>query len=516
MVKTASLEKKKLEIVLRDAPELAPLLEDFHSKSKELKGLIEPLLAKIKRREIDEGSMVTEEGLSYLETKLHLILNYCVNLGFYLVLKASGRSVKDHPVVSHLVKLRVTMEKLRPLDAKLKYQIDKLLKLAASASKAIDKRDMVRNSVDNEDGLNFRPDVSNLVGPSGLNDTDKVEEVAYSNRSSNSNIYQPPKRMAVQYFDDESAMAKAQRKDERRKRQLKNSRMISELANEMSDRPELMQEERTGDARLDRIEKERERFEEEYMTRLVVGKKLKKQRKAAERKKNMVATTLGNLDDFDRIDELMNEETETEKMAKLEWDRRRALKAQLNQLEQEQRNIRKGVGHISGDADVEFRDPKDVARRAQQEMSRNAFKEAGRSFGAMDEDHSMTTLQHGPQFQIGNDEDEVYKSAKRQRDEKRERKEAIYGYQPSFDNDEEDDDDDGIRKANYQILKNKGLTAHKKKEYRNPRVRKRKQFERMSKRIKGQIRQVRTGETDRYGGEDTGIRSDLARSRKMN
>ena len=94
--------------------------------------------------------------------------------------------MKDHPVVSHLVKLRVTMEKLRPLDAKLKYQIDKLLKLAASASKAIDKRDMVRNSVDNEDGLNFRPDVSNLVGPSGLNDTDKVEEVANSNRSSNS------------------------------------------------------------------------------------------------------------------------------------------------------------------------------------------------------------------------------------------------------------------------------------------------------------------------------------------
>ena len=92
----------------------------------------------------------------------------------------------------------------------------------------------------------------------------------------------------------------------------------------------------------------------------------------------------------------------------------------------------------------------------------------------------------------------------------------MYGYTPTFDDDDEDEDDDGVRKANYQILKNKGLTAHKKKEYRNPRVRKRKQYERMSKRIKGQIRQVRTGETDRYGGEDTGIRSDLARSRKMN
>lgn len=65
------------------------------------------------------------------------------------------------------------------------------------------------------------------------------------------------------------------------------------------------------------------------------------------------------------------------------------------------------------------------------------------------------------------------------------------------------------------MIKNKGLVAHKKKEYRNPRVRKRKQFERAAKRVKGQVRQVRTGETDRYGGEDTGIRSDLSRSRKI-
>ena len=530
---------KKMEIVLRDAPELAPLLEDFHSKSTELKELIEPLLAKIKREENEDGSIVTENGLSYLETKLHLILNYCINLGFYLVLKAAGRSVKDHPVVSHLVKLRLTMEKLRPLDAKLKYQIDKLLKIAATTSNAIDQHhrnaansnNNISNVIhDEEDGLNFRPDMSNLVGPSGLNDdnVDISSSNGYNgnnnNNNNNNHVYQPPKRMAVQYYDDESAQAKAQRKDERRKRQLKNSRMISELANELSERPEELQEERTGDARLDRIEKERERFEEEYMTRLVVGKKLKKQRKAAERKKNMVGTTLGNFDDFDRIDELMNEETETEKMAKLEWDRRRALKAQLNQLEQEQRNMRKGNGRISGDADVEFRNPKDVARRAQQEMSRHSQKFAGAGFSANDEDDGMNT--HfgmgglgsftGPSMGMGEEEDEVYKSAKRKRDEKRDAKEAMYGYTPTFDDDDEDEDDDGVRKANYQILKNKGLTAHKKKEYRNPRVRKRKQYERMSKRIKGQIRQVRTGETDRYGGEDTGIRSDLARSRKMN
>ena len=117
------------------------------------------------------------------------------------------------------------MEKLRPLDAKLKYQIDKLLKIAATASNAIDQhRNASNNSMNNhnnviqddEDGLNFRPDMSNLSGPSGLNNEDGDYDSSnntYNNSgdSRNSNVYQPPKRMAVQYFDDESAQAKAQR-----------------------------------------------------------------------------------------------------------------------------------------------------------------------------------------------------------------------------------------------------------------------------------------------------------------
>ena len=49
---------------------------------------------------------------------------------FYLLLKAQGMLVKDHPVITKLVEARTCMEKLRPLDAKLKYQMDKLLKSA--------------------------------------------------------------------------------------------------------------------------------------------------------------------------------------------------------------------------------------------------------------------------------------------------------------------------------------------------------------------------------------------------
>jgi U3 small nucleolar RNA-associated protein 3 len=74
---------------------------------------------------------------------------------------------------------------------------------------------------------------------------------------------------------------------------------------------------------------------------------------------------------------------------------------------------------------------------------------------------------------------------------------------------------DGKRAINYQILKNKGLTPHRKKEYRNSRVKKRKQYEKAQKKLKS-VRQVYNGENrGPYEGEKTGIKKNLSRSVKL-
>ncbi|KAI5949242.1 SAS10 [Candida theae] len=75
---------------------------------------------------------------------------------------------------------------------------------------------------------------------------------------------------------------------------------------------------------------------------------------------------------------------------------------------------------------------------------------------------------------------------------------------------------DGKRAINYQILKNKGLTPHRKKEYRNSRVKKRKQYETAKKKLKS-VRQVYDSEKSRgpYEGEKTGIKKGLSRSVKL-
>lgn len=75
---------------------------------------------------------------------------------------------------------------------------------------------------------------------------------------------------------------------------------------------------------------------------------------------------------------------------------------------------------------------------------------------------------------------------------------------------------DGKRAISYAIEKNKGLTPHRKKDVRNPRVKKRKKFEEKKKKL-ASIKPVYKGGEGRggYGGELTGIKKGLVRSTKL-
>lgn len=73
---------------------------------------------------------------------------------------------------------------------------------------------------------------------------------------------------------------------------------------------------------------------------------------------------------------------------------------------------------------------------------------------------------------------------------------------------------DGRRGITYQIAKNKGLTPHRKKEQRNPRVKHRGKYRKALIRRRGAVRTPRT-EITRYGGEISGIKSTTSRSVKF-
>ncbi|GMH93264.1 hypothetical protein TrVE_jg10756 [Triparma verrucosa] len=111
------------------------------------------------------------------------------------------------------------------------------------------------------------------------------------------------------------------------------------------------------------------------------------------------------------------------------------------------------------------------------------------------------------------DASELYYAASKTSKDKKKLKSDLYTVAPKFPS--TDELVTGERKANYKILKNRGLVAHKAKINRNPRVKKREQYRKKIIARNGAIRKVRTGEAEGYAGEETGIKSNLSRSKKL-
>lgn len=114
----------RLAFLKREAPELLAMLDEVKRYLDEVKQVSEPLHNALHnmRKSPDQ-----KQVLAFVETKMQLMLSYCMHVTFYLLLKTEGKQVKGHPVLDRLVELRVYLEKLWPLEEKLQYTLNKLL-----------------------------------------------------------------------------------------------------------------------------------------------------------------------------------------------------------------------------------------------------------------------------------------------------------------------------------------------------------------------------------------------------
>lgn len=113
----------------------------------------------------------------------------------------------------------------------------------------------------------------------------------------------------------------------------------------------------------------------------------------------------------------------------------------------------------------------------------------------------------------GLNEPNFYNKIKQKSDAKKALKKQLYQVAPKYPGIETEVT--GERAISKVILKNRGLVAHKAKINRNPRVKKREQYRKALIRRKGKVREIRTDEGHRYGGEETGIKTKISRSRKL-
>ncbi|XP_069817738.1 neuroguidin [Dendropsophus ebraccatus] len=282
-------------IVSEDLSAAKALLSSVHEQVIAVTAHVQNLTEKVRN-----GVYPTEKGLSFLELKDQLLLLYMQDLTHIIMEKASGRSLKDNPGIMRLVEIRTVLEKMRPIDQKLKYQIDKLVRAAATGSLA------------ENDPLRFKPNPQNLI--SKLEESDKEgsdsdeEEGGVGKKSQGkTRKYVPPRLAPVHYDNNEEE--RERRILERAKKRALSSSVIRELKEQYTDAPEEIREGRAYHMmQHEKDEQHRTNYEESMMVRLNLTRKEKA------RKKRALAMTsqLSSLTHFTDISVLTGGEARTE------------------------------------------------------------------------------------------------------------------------------------------------------------------------------------------------------------
>ncbi|KAJ5733799.1 hypothetical protein N7493_002585 [Penicillium malachiteum] len=212
----------------------------------------------------DESSNVSieppKDGISLLDTKSEILLSYLQNLVFLIIFQlrqastkkgsndseeSADDSVRDE-VSRKLVELRVFLDRgVRPLEARLKYQIDKVIKAAEEAerserpaqskkSKAEDEsgseEDSENEDEDDMDEMAYRPNVAAFSKAKAEDQKSEVKAKLDKREAPSDGIYRPPKIMPTAL----PTLDKREREDRRPRR----SNVIDEFVSaEMSSAP---------------------------------------------------------------------------------------------------------------------------------------------------------------------------------------------------------------------------------------------------------------------------------------
>ncbi|XP_004513240.1 uncharacterized protein [Cicer arietinum] len=269
----------------REASHLAALLKEMKEGLDTVRLKIQTLTAKVKSQNS------TADGFSYLEAKNLLLLNYCQSLVYYLLRKAKGYSIEDHPVVRSIVEIRLFLEKIRPIDKKQQYQIQKLIKVSENTTNNTSEKEPVASNK-SEDVSKYRPNPDMLVS--------KVEPTAHDGDG----VYHGPRFAPTSMDLDKPSKGErnASRRDRELLKQAQNSDYIKTLVNDMEERPEEIKDFEGTSREVDNYIRKMEKLakvEEDEFTRIPRTKEERKKEKYLKKAKNGMQGLTDSL--FDEI-----------------------------------------------------------------------------------------------------------------------------------------------------------------------------------------------------------------------
>ncbi|XP_032673117.1 something about silencing protein 10 [Odontomachus brunneus] len=120
-----SSKKHQEMLAQKESRAFTVLVMDFKERMTEVKEILTPFL-----KLVEDGTCLDCDAVTFIKTKYHLILNYCINITFYLMLKAKGLSTQSHPVIKRLEQYRQLLSQLQSGEGNLLKEVATIVNAA--------------------------------------------------------------------------------------------------------------------------------------------------------------------------------------------------------------------------------------------------------------------------------------------------------------------------------------------------------------------------------------------------
>ena len=231
-------------------------------------------------------------GLSFFESKQDMMIIYITNLLNYCYTKICGnQSISGMPIITDNIKIASLIERIKVIEMKLQHLINKTIN--------INNKD--KNNIQTTNETDLKPKILSIYNNSNEEEENEEKESESEGKKEKmkknklktymekSELYKL-KNKDVDFYETKTEQRNRKRQIESGKEKIRNSEMMRNIKNEMSDKP--MSFDNNSNSYFNKYMKEVEEYEKDHFVNITVPKKVIKQLKRKDE----------NVDDLYKID----------------------------------------------------------------------------------------------------------------------------------------------------------------------------------------------------------------------